>query len=52
VSESRMTLFLRIAQRRDGAEQLLEYGFLDVLTNSSTVIDMRSNLDTTGKVLV
>ncbi|KAF9352656.1 hypothetical protein BGX34_012052, partial [Mortierella sp. NVP85] len=47
VSESRMTLFLRIAQRRDGAEQLLEYGFLDVLTNSSTVIDMRSNLDTT-----
>ncbi|KAF9427738.1 hypothetical protein BGZ76_002209 [Entomortierella beljakovae] len=45
VSETRMTLFLRIAQRRDGAEQLLEYGFFDVLTNSSTVIDMRSNLD-------
>ncbi|KAF9996518.1 hypothetical protein BGZ79_009741 [Entomortierella chlamydospora] len=47
VSETRMTLFLRIAQRRDGAEQLLEYGFFDVLTNSSTVIDMRSNLDPT-----
>ncbi|KAF8928220.1 hypothetical protein BGZ58_009810 [Dissophora ornata] len=47
VSESRMTLFLRIAQRKDGAEQLLEYGFFDVLTNSSTVIDMRPNLDTT-----
>ncbi|KAF9202617.1 hypothetical protein BGZ49_007244 [Haplosporangium sp. Z 27] len=45
VSETRMTLFLRIAQRRDGAEQLLEYGYFDVLTNSSTVIDMRSNLD-------
>ncbi|KAI1319098.1 hypothetical protein EDD11_004987 [Mortierella claussenii] len=47
VSETRMTLLLRIAQRRDGAEQLLEYGFFDVLTNSSTVIDMRSNLDST-----
>ncbi|KAG0202762.1 hypothetical protein BGX28_004805 [Mortierella sp. GBA30] len=47
VSETRMTLFLRIAQRRDGAEQLLEYGFYDVLTSSSTVIDMRSNLDST-----
>ncbi|KAF9988416.1 hypothetical protein BGZ65_004728 [Modicella reniformis] len=47
VSETRMTLFLRIAQRRDGAEQLLEYGFFDVLTSSSTVIDMRSNLDMT-----
>ncbi|KAG0243340.1 hypothetical protein BGX31_010859 [Mortierella sp. GBA43] len=47
VSETRMTLFLRIAQRRDGAEQLLEYGFFDVLTSSSMVIDMRSNLDTT-----
>ena len=48
VSETRMTLFLRIAQRRDGAEQLLEYGFFDVLTNSSTVIDMRTNLNVTG----
>ncbi|KAG0051659.1 hypothetical protein BGZ83_003489 [Gryganskiella cystojenkinii] len=47
VSETRMTLFLRIAQRRDGAEQLLEYGFFDVLTNSSTVIDMRTNLNLT-----
>ncbi|KAF9943250.1 hypothetical protein BGZ67_003013 [Mortierella alpina] len=47
VSETRLTLFLRIAQRRDGAEQLLEYGYFDVLTNSSTVIDMRSNLDST-----
>ncbi|GJJ76570.1 nuclear pore complex protein Nup205 [Entomortierella parvispora] len=47
VSETRMTLFLRIAQRRDGAEQLLEYGFFDVLTNSSTVIDMRTNLNVT-----
>ncbi|KAF9410788.1 hypothetical protein BGZ94_001527 [Podila epigama] len=47
VSETRMTLFLRIAQHRDGAEQLLEYGFFDVLSNSSTVIDMRSNLNTT-----
>ncbi|ORZ11308.1 nucleoporin Nup186/Nup192/Nup205 [Lobosporangium transversale] len=45
LSEARMTLFLRIAQRRDGAEQLLEYGFFDVLTNSSAVIDIRSNLD-------
>ncbi|KAI7819808.1 nucleoporin Nup186/Nup192/Nup205 [Gamsiella multidivaricata] len=45
VSETRMTLFLRIAQRRDGAEQLLEYGFFDILTSSSTVIDMRSDLN-------
>ncbi|KAF9211394.1 hypothetical protein BGZ59_008136 [Podila verticillata] len=47
VSETRMTLFLRIAQHRDGAEHLLEYGYFDVLSNSSTVIDMRSNLNTT-----
>ncbi|KAF9586102.1 hypothetical protein BGW38_009637 [Lunasporangiospora selenospora] len=45
VNETKMTLFLRIAQRRDGAEQLLEYGFFDVLTNASSVIDMRTNLD-------
>ncbi|KAF9935263.1 hypothetical protein FBU30_004838 [Linnemannia zychae] len=47
VSETRLTLFLRIAQRRDGAEQLLEYGYFDVLTASAAVIDMRSNLNTT-----
>jgi nuclear pore complex protein Nup205 len=48
ISETRLTLFLRIAQRRDGAEQLLEYGYFDVLTASSAVIDMRTNLNTTG----
>ncbi|KAG0379853.1 hypothetical protein BGX24_011373 [Mortierella sp. AD032] len=47
VSETRLTLFLRIAQRRDGAEQLLEYGYFDVLTASAAVIDMRTNLNTT-----
>ncbi|KAF9908411.1 hypothetical protein EC991_009866 [Linnemannia zychae] len=46
VSETRLTLFLRIAQRRDGAEQLLEYGYFDVLTASASVIDMRTNLNT------
>ncbi|KAF9189954.1 hypothetical protein BGZ51_008696 [Haplosporangium sp. Z 767] len=45
VSETRLTLFLRIAQRRDGADKLLEHGFLDILTNSSSVIDMRPNLE-------
>ncbi|KAG0265119.1 hypothetical protein DFQ27_000794 [Actinomortierella ambigua] len=45
VNEARLTLFLRIAQRREGAEQLLEYGFFDVLSNSSSVIDMRPELN-------
>ncbi|KAF9969991.1 hypothetical protein BGZ73_007424 [Actinomortierella ambigua] len=47
VNEARLTLFLRIAQRREGAEQLLEYGFFDVLSNPSSVIDMRPELNRT-----
>ncbi|RUS33337.1 nucleoporin Nup186/Nup192/Nup205 [Jimgerdemannia flammicorona] len=44
VYESKMSLFLRISQRRDGAEKLLENGVIEILAQSQ-FLDQRPEID-------
>ncbi|KAK9760360.1 hypothetical protein K7432_015693 [Basidiobolus ranarum] len=44
VYESKLSLFLRIAQRRDGAEKLLENGVVEILSDIG-FLDQRPNSD-------